>query len=233
MVSPSCTLFLLFCIQLPTQKPPLKHNLTSSKAQTPSDPFPANIIQIFKIYNSVFFERKACNILGSRRKQEKKNAIPQDWTHGSWILVHVNSEATLGSQTPPHKAQVWNLQISAQFLFLFFPSLMQKGVMENCDRPCHKAFSDILPQSRPFKFRLQQHKLGYSLPKTAILCNFPYEEGVSWSHALSWAIGLINTAHLWKNTRTKWGRTGTANYCYLVSTCINSFSDSVLFAKSI
>lgn len=185
-------------------------------------------------YITVYFLRgKPAIYWGAGGNRKKKNAIPQDWTHGSWILVHVNSEATLGSQTPPHKAQVWNLQISAQFLFLFFPSLMQKGVMENCDRPCHKAFSDILPQSRPFKFRLQQHKLGYSLPKTAVLCNFPYEEGVSWSHALSWAIGLINTAHLWKNTRTKWGKTGTANYCYLVSTCINSFSDSVLFAKSI
>lgn len=59
--------------------------------------------------------------IGEQEETGKKSPILQDWTHGSWILVHVNSEATLGSQTPPSKAEVWNLQISAHFSFLFFP----------------------------------------------------------------------------------------------------------------
>lgn len=77
MVTSSCTLFLLFCIQLPAQKPPLKHNLTSSKAQTPSDPPSVNIIQIFRTYNSTQLRGKLAKDWRARGNREK-NPILQD-----------------------------------------------------------------------------------------------------------------------------------------------------------
>lgn len=56
---------------------------------------------------------------------------------------------------------------------------------------------------------------------------------LSWSHALSQATDLLNIAHLCKNTCTKyeeeWDQQATAT----LSVPVLSFSDSVIFAKSI
>lgn len=42
----------------------------------------------------------------------------------------------------------------------FFPSLMHREFMQNHDKHCQKAFSNMLLQSRPLKSRFRQHKLG-------------------------------------------------------------------------
>lgn len=109
--------------------------------------------------------------------------------------------------------------------------------MQNHDRRCHKAFSAMLPQSRPFKPRFQQHKLVYTLPKTAFLFNssmFSYEERTKLKPCsfLIYGPNQYSPSPL-KHRHKTGGRMRPASYCYPVSTCINSFSDSVLCAKSI
>lgn len=198
MVTSSCTLFLLFCIQLPAQKPPLKHNLTSSKAQTPSDPPSVNIIQIFRTYNSTQLRGKLAKDWRARGNREK-NPILQDWTHGSWILVHVNSEATFGSQTLPSKAQVRNLQISAHFPFLFS--------LHWCSENSCRTMTDVVTKLFQLCCLNQDHSNPYfsntdlathfqKLQFCSILQWFLMKKELSWSHVLSWSMDLINTAHL-------------------------------------
>lgn len=123
------------------------------------------------------------------------------------------------------------------FLIPFFASLMHREFMQNHDRRCHKAFSAMLPQSRPFKPRFQQHKLVYTLPKTAVLFNssmFSYEERTKLKPCsfLIYGPNQYSPSPL-KHRHKTGGRMRPASYCYPVSTCINSFSDSVLCAKSI
>lgn len=177
MVSSSCTLFLLFCIQLPTQKPSLKPNLTSSKAQTPSDPPPVNIIQIFKTYNSTQLRGKPAKDWGAGRNRKKKCHSPG---LNTWFLNSGSCKQRSHSGLPDSSSQGSSVKPAdfCTILIPFFPSLMQRAFMQNYDRPYHKAFSDMLPQSRPFKFSNTNLATHFQkLQFCAILQSFPYEEG--------------------------------------------------------
>lgn len=68
----------------------------------------------------------------------------------------------------------------------------------------------------------------------AILQSFPYEEGTKLKPFSFPSYGPNQySPSLQKHMHKIWGRMRPASYCYLVSICINSFSDSVLFAKFI
>lgn len=68
----------------------------------------------------------------------------------------------------------------------------------------------------------------------AILQSFPYEEGTKLEPFSFPSYGPNQySPPLQKHMHKIWGRMRPASYCYLVSICINSFSDSVLFAKFI
>lgn len=236
MVASSCTLFLLFCIQLPTQKHPLIHNSTSSKAQTPSDPPPVNIIQIFRTCNSTQLGGKPAKDWGAGGNR-KKPSILQDWTHGSWILVHVNSEATLGSQTLPSKAQSVKPADFCTFLIPFLLHWCTENLCRTMTNLVRKLFQICCfnqDHSNPDFGNTNLDRHFQKLQIFAILQSFPYEEGTELEPWPLLSCGPNQySPSLQKHMHKIWWRMRPASYCYLVGTCINSFSDSAVFAKSL
>lgn len=112
--------------------------------------------------------------------RKKKNPILQDWTYGSWILVHVNSEATLGSHTLPSKAQVWNLQISAHFSLLFFLHWCTENSCRTMTDLVRKLFQICClnqDHSNPDFSNINLAIYFQRLQFCAIFQSFPYEEG--------------------------------------------------------
>lgn len=212
----------------------LHWNTTSSKAQTPSDRHPVNIIQICKTYNSTQLRVKPAKDWGVRRNRKKK--ILQEWTHGSWNLVHVNSEATLGSQIPPSKAQVWNLQISTHFSFLFFLHWCREDSCRTMADLATKLFQIWCLNQDHLNSDFSNTNLATHFQKLqfcAILQSFPYEIGTKLKACSFLSYGPNEYSPSLRKHMQKWGRMRPVNYCYHDSTCINGFSDSVLYAISI
>lgn len=108
--------------------------------------------------------------------------------------------------------------------------------MQIQDRSRHKAFPGTLPQSRPFKYRFWQDKLGFTLLRVsyAVLQSFLQKERPKLKPCCfpsygpnQYSLSLQNHMHKIR------GRMRLVSYCYLVSPFINSFSNWVLFARFI
>lgn len=133
------------------------------------------------------------------------------------------------------RLKVWNLQISAHFSFLFFLHWCTENLcrtMTDLVRKLFHIFCFNQDHSNPDFGNTNLDRHFQKLQIFAILQSFPYEDGTKFEPCSLLSYGPNQySPSLQKQMHKIWWRMRPASYCYLVSTCINSFSDSVVFCQ--